>query len=216
MLINVQSRAQYNLENLKIKRSVAFSDQSVEGQDQFDQYDMSYEFGNLRLYPIVANRTFKEEHKAIGNFTLLKDAIAQNKIVITETGASHLANNPNADDISFAADFVGIDTVVVRQESNIPRQEYLNNRNLSNADGIQSGGGDVNGSVNTLFAKNNSQDTIFIMAGEVVKGGKQDRVIAQDVVIAPGESLNLSAFCVEQNRWTTKEKTEVNSQDILT
>lgn len=198
LLINFTSRAQYNLENLKIKRSAAFSDQPVEGQAQFEQYDMSYEFGNLRLYPIVANRTFKEEHKAIGNFTLLEDAIAQNKIVITETGASNLANIPNADD--------NIDTVVVREESNPSSRQYQNNQLNYSDNSQQFGGGDVNGTVNTLFAKNNSQDTIFIMAGEVVKGGKQDRVIAQDVVIAPGESLNLSAFCVEQNRWTTKEE----------
>jgi len=74
--------------------------------------------------------------------------------------------------------------------------ESRNGRNNNN---------DVSGTVNTLFAKNNSQDTIFIMAGEVVKGGKQDRVIGQDIVLAPGEEMDLSAFCVEKSRWTTKE-----------
>ena len=43
------------------------------------------------------------------------------------------------------------------------------------------------------------------MAGEVVKGGKQDRVIGQDIVLVPGEQKDLSAFCVEKSRWSTKE-----------
>ncbi len=60
------------------------------------------------------------------------------------------------------------------------------------------------GTVNTLYAKNVSKDPIYIMAGEVVKGGKQDRIIGQDIVLAPGESKNLAAFCVEQGRWSQK------------
>lgn len=62
---------------------------------------------------------------------------------------------------------------------------------------------EVNGSgtVNTLMAENISNDSIFLMAGEVVKGGKQDRVIASDIIIAPGEKVNIGAFCVEQGRW---------------
>lgn len=58
------------------------------------------------------------------------------------------------------------------------------------------------GSVQTLFAENVSSDSIFVMAGEVVTGGKQDRVIAQDFVLAPGEKRDLSAFCVEHGRWS--------------
>lgn len=69
--------------------------------------------------------------------------------------------------------------------------------------GVSQNFSDVSGTVNTLVAANNSTDTIFIMAGEVVKGGKQDRVIGQDIVLLPGEEVNLSAFCVEASRWTT-------------
>ncbi|MBN4061952.1 MAG: hypothetical protein COA57_12340 [Flavobacteriales bacterium] len=57
------------------------------------------------------------------------------------------------------------------------------------------------GTVNTLNAENTSRDTVYIMAGEVVKGGKQDRMIAEDIVIAPGQKVNISAFCVERGRW---------------
>ena len=56
--------------------------------------------------------------------------------------------------------------------------------------------------VNTLQATNTSGDTIYMMQGEVVVGGKQDRMLAQDVLIAPGATLDIGAFCVEHGRWT--------------
>lgn len=55
--------------------------------------------------------------------------------------------------------------------------------------------------VNTLQAVNTSKDTIYLMQGEVVVGGKQDRMLAQDVIIAPGATINIGAFCVEHGRW---------------
>jgi hypothetical protein len=61
------------------------------------------------------------------------------------------------------------------------------------------------GQVNQLFIENVSTDTVYIMAGEVVKGGKQDRVISDDKVLVPKSGkLNIDVFCVEHNRWTYK------------
>ena len=56
-------------------------------------------------------------------------------------------------------------------------------------------------SVNALTVQNKSQDTIFLMSGDVVTGGNQDRVIAQDQVVAPGTVRNIEVFCVEKGRW---------------
>ena len=58
------------------------------------------------------------------------------------------------------------------------------------------------GTVNTLFAENLSSDSIYVMAGEIMKGGKQDRIIAQDFILAPGEKVDVGAFCVEHGRWS--------------
>jgi hypothetical protein len=55
--------------------------------------------------------------------------------------------------------------------------------------------------VNTLQAINASKDTIYLMQGEVVVGGKQDRMLAQDVILPPGATMNIGAFCVEHGRW---------------
>lgn len=53
---------------------------------------------------------------------------------------------------------------------------------------------------NALTVQNKSQDTIFLMAGDVVRGGNQDRVIAYDDIVLPATVKNILVFCVEAGR----------------
>lgn len=67
------------------------------------------------------------------------------------------------------------------------------------------------GDVNQLSISNNGDSYVFIHTGDIVKGGKQDRTIAQDVIIAPGaKNVPLESFCVEQGRWQQREGENVS------
>jgi len=56
--------------------------------------------------------------------------------------------------------------------------------------------------VNQLVLVNNSKRPLLLLAGEIVTGGKQDRVIGKDrIVPAESDPVDLSVFCVEPGRW---------------
>lgn len=58
-------------------------------------------------------------------------------------------------------------------------------------------------SVNQLVLVNRSKRPLLLLAGELVSGGKQDRIIAKDRIVAPGsDPLPLDVFCVEHGRWS--------------
>jgi hypothetical protein len=56
--------------------------------------------------------------------------------------------------------------------------------------------------VNQLVLVNNSKRPLLLLAGEIVTGGKQDRVIGKDRIVPPeSDPVDLSVFCVEPGRW---------------
>ena len=56
--------------------------------------------------------------------------------------------------------------------------------------------------VNQLVLVNNSKRPLILLAGEIVTGGKQDRVIGKDrLVPAESDAIDLGVFCVEPGRW---------------
>jgi hypothetical protein len=61
----------------------------------------------------------------------------------------------------------------------------------------------VDAEVNRLVLVNNSKRPLILLAGEIVTGGKQDRIVGKDRIIAPeSDPVDLSVFCVEHGRWT--------------
>ena len=66
--------------------------------------------------------------------------------------------------------------------------------------GVWSGSGPA---VNQLVLINQSKRPLLLLSGELVSGGKQDRIIAKDRIVAPGsDPLPLNVFCVEHGRWS--------------
>jgi hypothetical protein len=59
------------------------------------------------------------------------------------------------------------------------------------------------GQVNTVRMKNTGKTHVFGMAGEIVSGAKQDRMLQDDVLLSPGSGwLDVSVYCTEHGRWT--------------
>ncbi len=58
------------------------------------------------------------------------------------------------------------------------------------------------GTVSTVRVKNTSDRYVFGMAGEIITGAKQNRMLQRDVLLPPKSGwLDLSVYCVEQGRW---------------
>jgi ARG/rhodanese/phosphatase superfamily protein len=62
-------------------------------------------------------------------------------------------------------------------------------------------------SVNQLVLINRSKRPLLLLAGELVSGGKQDRIIGKDRIVPVGAPpLPLDVFCVEHGRWSSGGK----------
>jgi hypothetical protein len=59
-----------------------------------------------------------------------------------------------------------------------------------------------NAEVNRLMVTNNSGKTLVLIAGEIVIGGKQDRIVGHDCLVSSSNKpVPLDVFCVEHGRW---------------
>ncbi len=70
------------------------------------------------------------------------------------------------------------------------------------------------GDVNNLRLRNRSDKPLFLLAGEVIIGGKQDRIIAKTLVIDAGERTTVPVFCVEQGRWNGRKADFSSAESI--
>lgn len=58
------------------------------------------------------------------------------------------------------------------------------------------------GNVGNLSIENTGDVDIYIQSGDIVKGGKQDRTLALDLIVpAKSGKVPVRSFCVEQGRW---------------
>ena len=66
------------------------------------------------------------------------------------------------------------------------------------------------GQVNELRVENTGSEDIFIQAGDIVKGGQQDRVLSVSLILKPHSGpLDITSFCVEQGRWSARGSEDV-------
>lgn len=133
-------------------------------------------YGNLVLYPIAAGLSTRP-----ADVITLDEGIKQGTVVITESGSTPplLRSRPGGNS---RPGFGGIG---------------------QSRTGIQMQGYNPSSQVNTLWLTNSSGKTLLLIAGEMVVGGQQDRIIQKDGLIPPSkEPVDLAVFCVEHGRWS--------------
>jgi hypothetical protein len=70
--------------------------------------------------------------------------------------------------------------------------------------------------VNNLSVENTGDLPVFLQTGDIVRGGKQDRTIAMDLIVPKGARIGVASFCVEAGRWRQRgaeSATEFNKSE---
>ncbi|MBX9784053.1 MAG: hypothetical protein K2X48_12260 [Chitinophagaceae bacterium] len=92
---------------------------------------------------------------------------------------------------------------VINQKKYITLRYGLMNKTVS----IKERGNFMVENINVLMIENRSGKDLFIKSGEIVMGGRQDRVFARDTVLpSSSKQHTVPVYCVEENRWSTHEK----------
>ncbi len=61
--------------------------------------------------------------------------------------------------------------------------------------------------VSALVIENRDSAHVLLLAGEILQGGKQNRIVLEDVLVPPRSGpLTLPVYCVEQGRWVGEGK----------
>ena len=68
------------------------------------------------------------------------------------------------------------------------------------------------GNVNTLAIENLGDQAVFAQAGDVVKGGRQDRTLTVSLLLPPKSGrVPIASFCVEHGRWSARGAEDARS-----
>ncbi len=144
--------------------------------------------GNLLLFPVV-----RADGKSVAEtpFITLDEGLKNGEVEVTEAGRARGLVRPRGDATGVPPYNNGQDIEHPQPPRAEPQEE------TSRGD-----------EVNTLVLVNHSKRPLLLLAGEIVTGGKQDRIVAKDrIVPAEADPIDLSVFCIEPGRWTESSST---------
>jgi hypothetical protein len=151
-------------------------------------HDLGYVVGepirhrNLTIFPVLS----KVEQKA-DRYITLDEGLRAGTVQVIEVGAASAEHSQTpAAQPSRAA----------RRAANNPPVQTMIVQNEGNQ-------------VNQLTVVNKSGKPLYLMPGEVIVGGEQDRTIGTEMTIAPtGKPVPIDVFCVEHGRWNARDTDE--------
>lgn len=158
-------------------------------------------YENVVVIPVKAKDDYVAEHKNLGDYKTLAEGVADGTVIVSEHEGGYESNvrteeiDRNAPPVHPGFGGGGLFGSGLGGGTTLDMRNRDDNRNGSGS----RGGPDVN----SLSIENNGDDTVFVMQGELVRGGNQDRVVAEDFVLMPHSGKkDCPVFCVEQSRWT--------------
>jgi hypothetical protein len=129
---------------------------------------------DVTIFPVYAL-----QQEDLGDFATLEQALADKTAEVKELDATAPAPASNGSNAA--------PTGEARRPAQVAQRAY------GYGDGAE---------VNRLVIANHGKLPILVLAGTIVKGGKQDRQIGADVIVEPDDEAKVAAFCVEPHRWT--------------
>ena len=159
--------------------------------------------GNLTIFPVTSRKPKNRDR-----FTTLDEGLKNGTVEISEVGAGgqSTVNQPPVPPNSGAANAGTQRGAPPNPGGQGPfSPNYDPNPGNDNLLGLGGGGADVN----KLMVSNTSDKPLYLMPGEIIVGGQQDRAIAKEVVIPPGKKgVPIDVYCVEQGRWSQRESND--------
>lgn len=130
-------------------------------------------YSGLTIFPVLSDATVSAD-----GFITLDEGLKSGEVVVTEMSARESTPGRVIPGVS---------------QTNVRSQARVNTR-MQASTGAQ---------VNQLALVNKSGKMLILIAGEILTGGKQDRICARDRIVPPTDSaIPLDVFCVEHGRWT--------------
>jgi hypothetical protein len=170
-------------------------------------------YENLTIFPITSH-TLRDTDR----FITLDEGLKAGTVEVLEVGAVANAANlaPNSNPAAQAAPQQRAPRHApnqsrrqIRRRTNAPAQTARPAPQPAGNDApvlvAQGGGNDVN----RLYVVNKSTKPLYLMPGEIIIGGSQDRTIGREYVLHPSPKPQLiEVFCVEHGRWGTRDRQE--------
>jgi hypothetical protein len=159
------------------------------------------QFKNLTIFPVVSSVPHDEDR-----FITLEEGIRDQTVKVTEMGPGNgMARGAVNQRAVSDGRLVYADPFAEDESSNLAAQAP------SEPDAGEAANQDIGvdpfacPSVNGVLVWNKSNRPLYLMPGETIVGGQQDRTLAQETIIRPGvEPVAVDVFCVEHGRWANR------------
>jgi hypothetical protein len=134
---------------------------------------------NLTIFPVLS-----DEAGSTDEFITLDAGLRSGKVKVTEMKAEPRRVTPRR----------------IQNNNTAERQTPNAQRNIANQEQVLVVGDGAE--VNKVLVTNNSGKTLVLIAGEFILGGKQDRIVGHDCIVASTNTpMPIDVFCVEHGRW---------------